>query len=91
MDVVWVCSTANFTLQELLSGCAMLLLQSKLTSLVQGLDLMVLISSQLECVTLTLSVTDRQTDIQSKEWKFTSQHGEEFRDGQGERLEEAEL
>lgn len=32
--------------------------------------------------------TDRQTDIQSKEWEFTPQHGEEFRDGQGERLEE---
>lgn len=39
----------------------------------------------------TDTVSGRQTDIRSKEWKFTSQHGEEFRDGQGVRLEEAEV
>lgn len=55
------------------------------------MKLIVLLSAQLECVTLTLSVSGRQTDIHSKEWKFTSQRGEEFRDGQGERLEEAEV
>lgn len=40
---------------------------------------------------MTLSVRGRRTDIQSKEWKFTSQRGEEFRDAQRERLEGAEV
>lgn len=37
------------------------------------------------------SVSGSALSKQGATWKFTSQHGEEFRDGQGGRLEEAEV